>query len=173
MWNTNLRIAATPTLAGCALLLLGGCAGGNSRDAARHAPSAAAGSGYETVSGALELRKNERGSLLRIAGTGRFSARCDASGRPHLVFNADRLLPTAAVALTSEKTTSRTVVQPRGKVVAPVTNDGADFQIWQVSPFSKANDEVTTAWISLGVSAGRPYYMCGFSAHALAPTTGS
>ena len=127
-------------------------------------------SDYEAVSASRELRKDERAVLLVIPKVGRFAVACRGQGMSEVEFVADRLLPTAAVTVASSETgTSRRTVDPGGTLGTRGPTARPRIETWQIAPFSKGARSVTTITISVGRSAGGPFYACGFSAQGLAP----
>lgn len=133
-------------------MLLTSCTGENEsrRATSTQPPEPAAevpGTASEATVAMLELRDGQRRNFLELQGVGRFVATCDRNGRAAVTFVAAGLRQTSAVT---------------------VSSPALGTEVWQIAPFSKGNDTVTTVLISRGPSAGGPYYACGFSAQGFA-----
>ncbi|HEX2044558.1 MAG TPA: hypothetical protein VHF23_02890 [Gaiellaceae bacterium] len=125
----------------------------------------AADSIFPFVANVIELGAGESRTLLRVRAVGTLRVRCSKEGGVAVALTAADVLPTAAVTVSSDvHGVLRRTVQPNERIRLAATRR-RNFQTWQVAPFAKTAS-VTTIWIAVGESAGKPFYACGASAHA-------
>jgi hypothetical protein len=163
-WTALAAVALYPAFTTLVLA----CSDGPGRHIVRPAaPNDTSGATDTVVAQSKQLRRGERSILIRSKGVGRLIAMCDRRGRPAVSFVADRLLATASVTVQSAHHGAyRATVNPGERLRAPSPATAPDLQTWQVAEFAKV-EGVTTIWVAMGDSAGRPFYACGLSAHAI------